>query len=179
MNPTRIDKEGDVVVLEIKPDNPRLRLVFTIILSVVTLLGIGLIIYAVDRFSSQVFWFNTRLILLLMAFFFVFFILFRHWAWFNKGKEVVVIYKEQIVYYRDLFLFAEGKTKTPYKEIEVIYRKDEATEKDSDENLVDEDLVKRQAAVVGFRVDGKEVVGTNLPISLNDVQKLTNLINAK
>lgn len=179
MNSARVDKEGDVVVLEIKPNNPTLRIVFSIVLTVVVLLGVWLAIYAVNVFSERAFWFNSRLILLLLAYFFFFFILFRHWAWFNKGKEVVVVYKEQIVYYRDLFLFAEGKTKTPYEKIEVIYRKDKASEKDYDENLVDEDLVKKESVIVGFRVDDKEVIGTNLPISLNDVQRLTNLLERK
>ncbi len=179
MNPTRIDKEGDVVVLEIRPENQTLRIVVSIIMVVVLIAGVLLAFYTYGKYQELSTWLNPRLALLLMAYFFIFFIFMRHWIWFNRGKEVVVIYPDKLHYYRDFVLFAEGKSKTPYQKLEVIYRKDEKEEqKEMDGNLVDDIITGGKSMIVGFRLDDDKVIGTHLPITLKDVSQLTLLVQS-
>lgn len=178
MNPARIAKKDGIVVLEIKPNHRNLRLVYNIVLAILLIVGGGLLWMVIARFQNPRFWLDARLMMGILTYLFVFFILVRHWIWYNWGNEVVVIYKDMIHYYRSFIVFAEGKIKKPYKKIEVIYRKNESQKEKSDESLVDDLLTQKKSAIVGFKVDGddKEIISTFLPISMEDVQKLTDLM---
>lgn len=176
MHPTKIVKEGEVVVVEIRPDNPALRIMYHIFFAALVIAGVALVWYVSARYQNMRFWLDARMWLMIMAYLFAFFIIFRHWAWFNKGKEVAVVYQDKIHYYRDLWLFAEGKVKQDYKKIEVIYRQDASRKNEEDATLVDEMLMKKATAVVGFRINDDEVISTFLPIALDDAQKIAQLV---
>lgn len=176
MHPTKISKEGEVVVVEIHPDNPAIRIMYHIFFAALLIGGAVLLWYVYSRYQNVRFWLDARMGLMIMAYLFVFFIVFRHWAWFNKGKEVAVIYQDKIHYYRDLWLFAEGKIKQDYKKLEVIYRQDTSRKKEEDVSLVDEMLTEKKTAIVGFRVNDDEVISTFLPIALDDAQRIAQLV---
>ncbi|MGK0389632.1 MAG: hypothetical protein ACI94Y_002376 [Maribacter sp.] len=176
MHLAKVIKEGEVVVVEIRPDNPALRIIYRILFAALVIGGLALIWYVSFKYQNLRFWLDARMGLMIMAYLFIFFIIFRHWAWFTRGKEVAVIYPDKIHYYRDLWLFAEGKVKQDYKKIEVIYRQDTSQKNEEDATLVDEILVKKETAVVGFRIDDDEVISTFLPIALDDGQKIAQLV---
>ena len=176
MHPAKINKEGEVVVVEIRPNNPRLRLMYHILFAALVIAGLALIWYVSSKYQNVRFWLDARLGLMIMAYFFAFFIIFRHWIWFSRGKEVAVIYPDKIHYYRDFRFFAEGKVKQDYKKIEVIHRQDTSRKNEEDATLVDEMLMKKETAVVGFRINDDEVISTFLPIALDDAQKIAQLV---
>jgi hypothetical protein len=176
MHLTRIEKEGEVVVVEIRPNNPALRIMYHIFFAALVITGLALVWYILSKYQNVRFWLDARMGLMVMAYLFAFFIIFRHWAWFTKGKEIAIIYPDKIHYYRNLWLFAEGKVKQDYKKIEIIYRQDTSRKNEEDATLVDEILMKKETAIVGFRINDDEVISTFLPIALEDAQKIAQLV---
>ncbi len=178
MNPAEISKGQDYIQMEIRPKHTKMQMVYvaiSIILLLVLLLVFGFIYFRMNKGDSVFFGFMEILICTTIALI-AFFTMLRSWIWSSKGKEVVHIYKNKILYYRSMYFYKEGKVEQPFRQIEILFRKDDDAEKKEpkkyEEDLVDDLILEEEIGTIGFKLDQGEVISMYLPTIQSKIREL-------
>ncbi len=177
MNNSNLIIGEDKIRLEIKPVVSKRRSLYVgltfFLLLLFLIMGVALYNRATYGLGVVLGW--KQILLIAMLIFGILYPLLRSLLWYYKGREVLVVRKNEIDYYRDMYLYKEGRKKNKYDDIEIILSRnipDKKNTRESDENIMDDLILEEDEAILGFKLDGNKIISTYQAIPHSRIREM-------
>lgn len=182
MNTVNINENNEKLVVEILPNSKDSQLIYALFTFLLMSLFLGILYYIINRFNNSVVFIVGPLEVFLGILIAVLSIslLVRPFLWSLKGKEVIEIENNNFFYYRDMFIYKEGKKKLNFQNIDLVFTRDvieETQEIDLNENIMDDISFVDDEVLIGFQLDNDNIISTHLPISKTRLIDIKNAID--
>ncbi len=177
-NQVNIITSKEKIQVEILPSGNKFRGIFYVINYGLTFAF--LIVAANVLFLESLRVNKTIIYLILILSLFSLIRLTRSLLWHLKGREVVIVEKNKLTYFRDMLIYKEGKKTEKFNKLETLFSKeDKKNEKENnlDQKLMDDIMIEEGNAFLGFKLNQQKIISTYLPISMTDVRIIIKEVN--